>query len=202
MRVSVASALGYLREGVFADLGPDKGEIVTLRAGDFKALRSAGRDVSDELYDLISASYAKIGGHANVKNADDIPGDSDYWDVVDVDADPEPDIVNFGKTTSHGRKNTGSATDGGAAAKKDLVDRKVAELHQAGNYGEVSGAIAHVLLTRHSVPFVNSHEEVERVLGKKVTWIGEDPRYPGIDGWYERKIGGHAHAKIMVGKPR
>lgn len=202
MRIAAASALGYLREGVFADLSPEKGDVVTLRAGDFKALRSPGVDVSDELFDLISSSYSKIGGHANVTSAADIPGDSDYWEIIDVDADPEPDVVNFGKTTSHGRKNTGSATDGGAAAKKELLDRKVAELHKAGNYGEVSGAIAHILLTRHSVPFVNSQAEVERVLGKKVKWIGEDPKYPGYDGWYERAIGGHAHAKIMVGKPR
>jgi len=202
MRFAAAAALGLI-EGVYADVSPGKGRFHTLGQGDFAALRDPkNRDVTDELYDLVAASYAKIGGHANVRNADDIPGDSDFWKIVDVDADPDPDLTIFGKTTARGRKMTGFATDGSSTAKAAMFDRAVELLNKAGNYSEVSGALAHVLITRYSVPFVGDHAEVERVLGKRVRWIGADPHYPGYDGWYEREIAGSKHAKILVGRPR
>ena len=103
-------------------------------------------------------------------------------------------------------KFAGSATDGSAAAKKIMLNKTVKLLNQKGNYGEVSDAIAHVLLTKYDVPVVSDEETVKKLLpGKKIKWIGENPngKYPGVVGWYERVLtGAGKKMKIMVGKPK
>jgi hypothetical protein len=41
-------------------------------------------------------------------------------------------------------------------------------------------------------------------MGRDLDWKGkcpDDPNMPG-DGWYMREIGGHMHAKIMLGRPK
>ncbi len=67
----------------------------------------------------------------------------------------------------------------------------------------MSGKAAHVMITRHDVPVVTSQADVEKVLGKKVKWIGPHPeeKYPEHPGWYIRSLGGEEHMKILLGKP-
>ena len=75
-----------------------------------------------------------------------------------------------------------------------------------GSIAEMSGKIAHIMITRHGVPAVTSKEEVESMLGKPVEWIGRHPedkyasRYgEEYEGWYSRSIGGGSHMKILLG---
>ena len=80
---------------------------------------------------------------------------------------------------------------------------------KSGAIGEMSGKIAHIMITRHGVPAVTTKEEVESMLGKQVEWIGRHPeekyanRYgPDYEGWYSRGITGAApgaHMKILLG---
>ena len=79
----------------------------------------------------------------------------------------------------------------------------------SGAIGEMSGKIAHIMITRYGVPAVTSKEEVESMLGKPVHWVGRHPddkyasRYGGsYEGWYTRGIegaGGGDHMKILLG---
>jgi hypothetical protein len=99
---------------------------------------------------------------------------------------------------------TVSGHDGTRSAIDAYVAKTAELLKTNGFYGEMSKGIAHVMITRHGVPFVSSHEDVERVLGKTIQWVGVHPegKYPGYDGWYIRKISGiHEDMKIMLGRP-
>lgn len=188
----------------YSDITPGKGKWKDLKATDIPSYDNKNRNISDEIFELISNSYASIGGHIDFKTAKDIPADHTEWKLIDIDKDPDPDIVQFSKKTSHGIKSTGSATDGSNSAKKKLIDKKVKDLNKSGNYGEVSGAIAHILISRHNIPFVDNKNDVEKVLRKKIKWIGEHSsgKYPNHPGWYSRTLGGKKHLKIMVGKPK
>ena len=163
-------------------------------------------DVTQDIFDIITKTYASIGGYVDFQKPGDLPAEFTDWIIADVDKDPDVDVVRFGKKGPGGLKMTGSATDGSEAAKKMMLNKTAKMLKTKGNYGEVSDAIAHVLITRYSVPFVDSEEKVRKLLpGKKIEWIGLHPngKYPDYDGWYKRVLtGAGEHIKIMVGKPK
>ena len=164
-------------------------------------------DISQDIFDLITKTYASIGGYVDFKSPDDLPADFTNWIINDVDADPDVDIVRFGKKGPGGLKMTGSATDGSPAAKKIVLNKTAKLLNTKGNYGEMSDAMAHVMITRHSAPFVGDEKKVRKLLpGKDIEWVGEHPsgKYPGYNGWYYRKLTGVAgrKLKIMLGSPR
>ena len=48
------------------------------------------------------------------------------------------------------------------------------------------------------VPIITNQNDVEKILNKKVKWIGE---YNGHDGWYEREIAGSFYKKFLIGNP-
>ena len=163
-------------------------------------------DVTKDIYNLITKTYAPIGGYVDFSKPGDLPSDFTDWIINDIDKDPDVDAVRFSKKGPGGNKFGGSATDGSAAAKKIILNKTAKMLNQKGNYGEVSDAIAHVLLTRYDVPVVSDEETVKKLLpGKKIKWVGENPngKYPGVNGWYERVLtGAGKKMKIMVGKPK
>lgn len=79
-------------------------------------------------------------------------------------------------------------------------------MNTPGNYGEMSKAVAHIMLTKYDAPYVSDPEVVQKVLGpsKPITWLGAHPegKYPGVDGWYRREIqGNEGELKIMIGLP-
>ena len=161
-------------------------------------------DVTKDIFDLIQKTYKPIGGHIDFNKVSDIPSDFSQWLVVDIDKDPELDAVTFGKGGAGGLKLTGTATDGSAAAKKIMLNKMNKMLKTKGNYAEVSDAIAHVLIKKHKIPYINSEDKVRQLLpGKKLTWVGANPngKYPDYVGWYRRDLGGSGKLKIMVGNP-
>lgn len=182
----------------FSDFHPTKGKLVTLPNSKIEN----DDDFKNELYSLIDLTYLSIGGHLNIKGPDDIPGDNDGWSAVDVSGDGEPDVVFANKTKGKYTKNTLTATDGTDEAKKKMLEIRVKTLKERGQISEVSDALAHILITRYNVPFINDETTVRSILKKDdIAWIGENPngKYPGYDGWYTRKIGGKLKLKILVG---
>lgn len=164
-------------------------------------------DVTKDIYDMITKTYAPIGGYVDFSKPSDLPSDFTAWIGNDIDKDPDLDAVRFAKKGPGGTKFAGSATDGSAAAKKIMLNKTAKMLTQRGNYGELSDAIAHVILTRYkNVPVVTDENHVRRLLpGKPIKWIGEHPsgKYPGVNGWYERTLtGAGKHIKIMMGRPK
>ena len=194
----------YLNEKVFADYsGGEKNKWIDLPANELTN-DPENIDVTDEIYDMIKKSYADIGGNVDIQSVSDMPSDYNKWTAVDVDDDPEPDAVRGGKTKPAGIKMTVGATDGGSEGKAAYKEKTAELLNMAGNYGELSDAIAHVMIKYYNVPFVDSKEDVIKVLGKEIEWIGPHPegKYPNHPGWYKRKLGGEVHMKILLGKPK
>ena len=192
----------FLTEKRWIDYNVSKGEWFKIPPEDIekKAIENGGEiQLADELFALIDNAYAKIGGHHKLQRPEDLPGKYTDWVAVDLDDDPEPDATRFAK----GQKMSGSGHDGTRAAIDAYLAKTAELLSQEGFYGEMSKSIAHVMIKHHNVPYVPSHEDVEKVLGKTVEWIGEHPegKYPGYNGWYCRDINSCREMKIMVGRP-
>ncbi len=160
--------------------------------------------LQNELFALIKNAYAPIGGHLKIKTSKDlVSGEVTVIAAIDLDGDSEPDAVSVAKKKPAGLKSVGMGQDGSSAAKTAVVKRKAEEL-KSGMYSEMSDAIAHVMLTRHSVPSIDDERRVARILGKKIEWVGAHPdgKYPGNPGWYKRSIAGKMKMKILLGTPR
>lgn len=162
-------------------------------------------DIQYQLFDLIQTSYSSIGGHVKIKSPSDISNQSlTYWKVADIDADPELDVVSFGKNTSHGTKHTGMGHDGDRSNIKNLLRHKTSLLKTPGNYVEVSGAAFKSFVGFGGVATVDDEETVRNILsGKNIEWHGAHPTdsTKSGGGWYTRDIGGSPHTKIMAGIP-
>ena len=160
--------------------------------------------LADELFWLLSVAYRDIGGHLKFKSVRDLFDSRLVFHAIDVDQDPQSDAVKFLKKTPGGLKSVGMGHDGGGKAKDVTIKRSAKDLKTHGYYAEMSGAIAHIMLTRHGVQSVNDENVVRSVLkGKPLEWIGPHPqgKYPDNPGWYNRAIGGKKAMKIMLGLP-
>ena len=163
-------------------------------------------DLKSDLYKLVANAYAPIGGHLKYSNPESMKDPNlKFWRVADIDADPEIDVVYFGKQTPFGVKHTGMGHDGDRENIKNLLRKKSEELKNPGNYVEVSGAAFDSFVGKGGVPTINDEEAVRRILGNRrsseTTWHGKHPegKKPG-EGWYSRTIGGKPVTKIMIGK--
>jgi len=160
--------------------------------------------LAKEFFDLIAKAYSKIGGHLKLKSpASLLGGEVNLFQAIDIDNDGEVDALKVYKKKSAGMKSVGMGHDGSAAGKQAAIAKSAKSLKSTGFYAEMSDAIAHIMITRHGVKSVNSHKRVEKVLGKKVEWVGAHPdgKYPDHAGWYYRAIGGKKKLKILLGKP-
>jgi hypothetical protein len=192
----------FLNEKKWEDYEVPKDEWFDIPLEDIKqgAIERGGEiNIADELYSLIDTAYSKIGGHLKLPNVETLPGKYTDWIAVDLDDDPEPDATRFSK----GPKMSGSGHDGTRKGIDAYLAKTAQLLKTQGFYGEMSKGIAHIMIKYHNVPFVPSQEDVEKVLGEPVEWLGPHPdgKYAGYDGWYIREIGGHDEMKIMVGRP-
>jgi hypothetical protein len=198
-----------LREEKWADYDIERGEWSGLNPDDLRKSKDPeNTDITDELFALITTAYSTIGGNYTYKSPEDIPGSkADVWSAVDIDDDPEPDALRVGQTKPGlGVKLSASGHDGTPAGKNAYIANTAELLQTSGHYAEMSKGIAHIMITRHSVPFVKDPEKAQRVLGseKPITWLGAHPdgRYPEYDGWYTRTIEGKPNVlKIILGKP-
>lgn len=170
-----------------------------------KPITPQTKTIEQDLFDMIAASYAGIGGNAKIKSADDV-NQYPVWDTGDVDDDPEPDFVRMSEPSvvTGGLKGTVSATDGTPAGKVALMNNLKAFFNTKGNWAEVSGAMANIAIKKLGVPVVSDEEKVRKLLGDKaktLVWNGENTAgdFSGVYGWYSRKIGSEYHEKIIVG---
>ena len=164
-----------------------KNKWVRLQGDDYK-------EFAEELFDMIKKTYASIGGHPNYKSPADInPSDASYWEVMDVDDDPEPDVVSVAKLKPPGKKYVAGATDGEKPSKRAYIGSRIKLLKKSGHYVEASHRIADILAS-NGVPIVDDEEMVKKTLRKDINWLG--------DGYYERKIGGKTFKKRLFGTPK
>jgi hypothetical protein len=165
-----------------------------LLENDWRPLTSAEvQDGKDDLFKMIDNAYAPLGGHPNVKNADDVKSAADGYEVIDLDDDPEDDAAIMTKQRAGGTKLVGMGHDGSKPARSAAVAKTVSTLNKKGYYIEVSGKILDILKAK-GVAIVNDEETVRNALkGKDIKWHG--------DGSYDRNLGGTVHRKVMMGKP-
>jgi len=194
----------YLNEKKWEDYEVSKNTWFNIPLEDIRAAaQEAGGEVTiaDELYHLIDTAYKNIGGHFKFSSARDLPSKYTDWLAVDVDGDSDPDALRAGT----GKKMAVGGHDGTREAVNAYISKTAELFKTSGFYGEISKALSHIMITRHQVPFVNNQKDVEKVLGKKVNWIGEHPqgKYPGYNGWYCREFSGVVctEMKILVGIP-
>ena len=157
-------------------------------------MRSELSRFKEIIYYLISTAYAPIGGHANVKDKEDLPDEGDFFDVIDVDGDDEIDAVTVAKHKSSGKKFVAIGHDGSSAGKSSAVNHQVDKLKGSGYYVEVSGKMRDIFLGKGLEPVTDEAAVRKALKGKDIKWNG--------DGSYDRKIAGAIHTKMMFGKPR
>ena len=189
-----------LIEKTFSDLGVKKGQWVDVPEQDL-AVHTPDIDIDDEVYDLIDTAYASIGGNLKISSPDDLPAGYTFFDVVDIDDDPQPDAVVFGKMRGENLKIGGMGHDGGKG-KRVSISRLIDLVKLPGNFAEVSGRPAEIAVAA-GVPVVTDPEKVSALIQRDMDWIGAHPTNdycPGTDGWYCRSYTcGEAHLKIIVG---
>lgn len=177
-----------------------KNQVISVDASD-----SVAKEVESDVFDMVQKSYAAIGGHARIKNPGDIGGQYPKWDLVDVDDDPEPDVVQLGSVSAAtgGIKGGGLATDGTPAAKAKSMNMLKTFFSTPGNWGELSGAVANIIVKKLGFkPIADENRVRELLKGKEIEWLGtENPEGNnlGVDGWYSRNIGGTDHVKLIIG---
>jgi len=160
---------------------------------------------------LIQNAYSDVElepgkfGNAKVRNPSDLPAGYTVMQAADIDSDPDPDYFRGSKVKS-GRVKLGIVGHDGSDAAIQIYLEETARQLKSGGMAEMSGKIAHIMITRHGVPAVTNQEDVESLLGKSVSWVGKHPeekysqRYgPAYEGWYSRQIGGAQHMKILLG---
>lgn len=204
-----------LLEKRWADFSAPKGKVINLSPQDFSEdAPPQVRDLDDEIFDLIQNAYSDVPlgdgrfGNIKVQSPADLPGAYTVMQAADLDADPEPDFFRGGKMRN-GRYKLGIVGHDGSKEAINKYLEETAKQLKSGAIAEMSGKIAHVMITRHGVPAVTTKEEVEAMLGKKVNWLGRHPedkyadRYgPSYEGFYSRGIdgaAGGAHMKILLG---
>jgi hypothetical protein len=152
----------------------------------------------DEIVDLINNAYKDVAGGTLESPATIIKDkEVDYWQAIDVDDDPDCDAVIFGKNTKFGIKVIGIGQDGGRDARMEVIRKQLTELKKPGNYCEVSTSLGKFL---DGIQYINTKEEVEKVINKKIEWVGAIDGY-SQDGWYYRDIHGRKTLKILIGRP-
>ena len=200
-----------LKEKKWEDFNAKKGEDVELTPADFDDDSEDERDLNDQIFDLIQTAYSEVElepgtyGNAKVRKATDLPAGYTVMQAADIDDDPDPDFFRGGKMRS-GRYKLGIVGHDGSQAAIQKYLEQSAERLKSGAIAEMSGRIANVMITRHDVPAVTDHAQVEAMLGKSVEWIGRHPvekwaqKYgPEYEGFYIRNIGGKGHLKILLG---
>lgn len=69
-------------------------EVLAAKNTDFE-ISSRSRladEIKNDVFDIITKSYDKLGGNAKIKEPDDISREYDDWIVADTDDDPDVDV--------------------------------------------------------------------------------------------------------------
>ena len=200
-----------LSEKKWSDFNAPKGTTISLTSDDFESNEPGVRDLDDEIFELIQNAYSDVEiepgvfGNAKVRSPSDLPAGYTIMQAADIDSDPDPDYFRGSKMRSGKVKLGVVGHDGSAIAIQKYLDETAAQL-LSGGMAEMSGKIAHIMITRYGVPAITNQVDVERLLGKPVEWVGSHPeqkyanRYgPEYQGFYNRNIGGGSHMKILLG---
>lgn len=126
-------------------------ESLLRRRGEWILLSSSGEamEMYKTLIDLVSNAYKNTKLGSFLKYRSDV-GNSQHWEIINLDDDPEPDVCIFGrKPGSHekwrGIKIQGLGHDGQRISKAAAIEKIVTLLTKGGFWIEASDAMEKVL---------------------------------------------------------
>jgi hypothetical protein len=169
-----------------------KGKWYTLSNSEVKS----NTDVTKQIGEILQSVYSQFpGGHRQFTSSD--PVGTDDVDVIDTDDDSAVDAVILTQREGKGRRIHGMGTDGSKEAKHQMLKRVKEILSVRGNYTEISGRPAEILMGMGVKP-IDDRKRVEAIVKRdpkvEFEWLG--------NGWYARTFsGGKWMKKIMVGNP-
>lgn len=169
-----------------------KGKWSTLSNSEVKS----NTDVTKQIGEILQSVYSQFpGGHRQFTSSD--PVGTDDVDVIDTDDDSAVDAVILTQREGKGRRIHGMGTDGSKEAKHQMLKRVKEILSVRGNYTEISGRPAEILMGMGVKP-IDDRKRVEAIVKRdpkvEFEWLG--------NGWYARTFsGGKWMKKIMVGNP-
>lgn len=104
-------------------------------------------NLKKEIWELVDNAYKPLGGHVRISDINKIVTDNElvFWNAIDVDSDPNIDVVIFARKTKFGYKISGWGHDNGVESKKYLLKRLISLLRKKGYWIEVSGNPAKLL---------------------------------------------------------
>lgn len=166
---------------------------------------------ADEVYDLLTAAYAQVGGlhGSGFGSPEQMIQAIPFWKLYRKDGDIISVLMYKEKA---GRKVVVVASDGTDDGKRFLAKMMLDDMLQNRAYCEVSGPALSFMKRHMGADAIKSRaipvDRVRRVLpGDDI--VGDladtDPdvvRHPDLaDYFYQREIGGTLHTKVMLGNP-
>lgn len=181
-------------------------KIAELLAETYKNLFNDGskRQYASEVFHMIQASYAKIGGiqGSGFRSPDDMIANIPFWKLVV--RNKEVVAVALYKDKG-GRKRVAVATNGTEEGKKELTRIYQDDFDRA--YFEVSGLSLGLIAKTVGVEFVKKYiktvDEAKAISGEELLPPSEKAmmeKFPQLVPFmYDRKIGDELHTKVMLG---
>lgn len=159
----------------------------------------------DAVWDMIQTSYSKIGGiHGSGFNSkDEMISMIPFWKMV-VRSNKVLCVALY--KDKGGRKRIAVGTDGTEQGKSELV--RIMKDDFSRSYFEVSGPSLGLMVKNFGVDFVESFavnkDDAQRILDEELSTPTDQfllQKFPLLsDYFYDRKIGGSIHTKILLGK--
>ena len=194
---------GVLLEKRFSDITPGKNVFLDVPEEEIAYHDASTIDLDDEIFDLVTTAYASLpGGNIKVKSPNDLPGSYTVFRTIDVDEEPDPDAVVFGKMRGPNLKIGGIGHDGGQGVRASIAEL-LNMLRQPNTFAELSGKPAEIAI-KAGIPAITDPDVVQAVIRRDLEWVGAHPtsQYPdGYEGWYSRGYSGEsdAHLKMIFG---
>jgi hypothetical protein len=134
-------------------------------------------DLKPSFYALIDGTYKPLFGTSHPALTNNMIDSSNFWEAIDLDADPDADAIIFGRKTSHGIKIRGIAHDSEKTSKSQLISRLVQVLNEPGFWIEASAKVEDVLYSRN-VPVVKDVELIREIFNDPhIQMTGDRYRY-------------------------
>jgi hypothetical protein len=169
------------------------------------------REHGEQLHGMLQKSYADQGGihGSGFTSPEDMVKNIPMWKLHRSDGKIR--AASFYKDKG-GRKRVAIATDDSDEGKKAAARMMVDDNNQGRSYGEVSGKSLSFIKRQageHLKKHVISHETASAILAKGGDEVRRPPendpeliRHPEYkEHFYQRKIGGEWHTKLMLGTP-
>lgn len=153
----------------------------------------------DQVFDLFEKSYQKYTEETGKQLISDPNGLLKYnrWILFYYEDDPDKKVVSFSlfKTTDFGLKSGLSGSDGTKDGKRSIVSFKIKSFNASEVFGEISGRLEEIIITKVPVVKFKDAKEILKHLGKTDV-------VKTSNNHYSRNIGPLGIViKIMVGLP-